>query len=199
MKKLLHVGCGQLDKSHTTAGFNSDDWEETRYDIDESVRPDIIGTMTDMSMIETGSFEGLYSSHNIEHLPPHEVGVALSEFKRILRPDGIVVITCPDLISISALIVQDKLTDTAYISTAGPITPLDMLYGHIDSLKRGHSHMAHRGGFTAKTLSEALTSAGFRTVATATRPKHFDLWALALPFVLDREEVENLFRRYCQK
>ena len=93
MKRFLHVGCGPLDKTKTTIGFNTDEWEETRYDIDESVHPDILGTMTDMSMVEAESYEGIYSSHNIEHLPPHEVGTALSEFRRVLKPDGLAVIT----------------------------------------------------------------------------------------------------------
>ncbi len=59
--------------------------------------------------------------------------------------------------------------------------------------------MAHRGGFTAKTMREALASAGFKTVATTTRPKSFDLWALALPYELNKEDVEKLFLTYCQK
>ena len=32
--------------------FQSDDWQEVRFDIDESVAPDLIGTMTDMSAKE---------------------------------------------------------------------------------------------------------------------------------------------------
>ena len=199
MKRFLHVGCGPLDKTKTTIGFNTDEWEETRYDIDESVHPDILGTMTDMSMVEAESYEGIYSSHNIEHLPPHEVGTALSEFRRVLKPDGLAVITCPDMISIATLVAEDKLTDTAYISPMGPITPLDMLYGHIESLKQGRSYMAHRSGFTGKTMRESLVSAGFKTVATNTRPQYFDLWALALPYELEEEKVLPLFKQYCVK
>jgi len=50
--KFLHVGCGPKTKTSTTRGFNSPDWEEIRFDIDEKVSPDIIGTMTDMSSVE---------------------------------------------------------------------------------------------------------------------------------------------------
>ena len=49
--KFLHVGCGPKTKTSTTRGFNSPDWEEIRFDIDEKVSPDIIGTMTDMSSV----------------------------------------------------------------------------------------------------------------------------------------------------
>lgn len=82
-----------------------------------------------MADVASESVEALFSSHNIEHLYPHEVPVALAEFKRVLKADGFVVITCPDLQSICALVAEDKLTEAAYVSPAGPIAPIDMLYG----------------------------------------------------------------------
>ena len=74
--KFLHVGCGQNDKSKTTDIFASDEWEETRLDIDESVKPDLVSSITDMSIIKDGSFNAVYSAHNIEHLYAHEVPIA---------------------------------------------------------------------------------------------------------------------------
>ncbi len=70
--KFLHIGCGPKRKESTTKVFNSDSWEEVTLDIDEGVNPDIIGTMTDLSMIEDSSFDAIYSSHNIEHLFLHD-------------------------------------------------------------------------------------------------------------------------------
>lgn len=77
MKSFLHVGCGPKYKNQTTKGFNTDEWQEIRFDIDESVNPDLVGTMTDMSSVQMGSVDALFSSHNIEHLYPHEVPIAL--------------------------------------------------------------------------------------------------------------------------
>ena len=128
MKTFLHVGCGPKRKDRTTAGFA--EWSELRFDIDESVQPDLVGTMTDMSSVSTESVDAVFSSHNIEHLYPHEVPVALSEFLRVLKPDGFAVITCPDLQAVCALVAEDKLTEPAYTSPAGLIAPLDILYGH---------------------------------------------------------------------
>ena len=68
MSLLLHVGCGSKRKNQTTRGFNKDNWQELRLDIDPSVNPDIIGTMTDMSALENSSVDAIFSSHNIEHL-----------------------------------------------------------------------------------------------------------------------------------
>ena len=71
--KFQHVGCGPNRKDQTFLAFQSDDWREVCFDIDESVAPDLIGMVTDMSSVETGSMDALFSSHNIEHLYPHEV------------------------------------------------------------------------------------------------------------------------------
>lgn len=179
MNTFLHVGCGPKFKNQTTPGFNQDGWEERRLDIDASVRPDVVGTMTDMSAVDNASVQAVFSSHNIEHLYPHEVPVALAEFLRVLTDDGFAVITCPDLRSVCALVADDKLTDPAYVSPAGPIAPLDILYGHRPPMARGNLYMAHRCGFTQKVLSGTLQAAGFRSVAAMARPRHFDLWALA--------------------
>lgn len=121
MKTFLHVGCGPKHKDRTTKGFNTPEWLEQRLDIDEQVKPDIVGTMTDMSAVLDASMDAIFSSHNIEHLYPHEVSVALAEFKRVLNPEGFAVITCPDLQSVCALVAQDKLTEPAYTSPAGPL------------------------------------------------------------------------------
>jgi hypothetical protein len=188
MKQLLHVGCGLLRKEHTTPGFNTTEWREIRFDIDPAVQPDITGTMTEMKAVRDASVDAIYSSHNIEHLYPHEVPVALAEFLRVLTEDGFAVLTCPDLQSICALVVQDKLTDPAYVSPVGPIAPLDMLYGHRDALARGNLFMAHRCGFTRRVLTDSLLSAGFKTVAAIARPRSFDLCAVASKS--DRSEAQ---------
>ena len=92
MKTFLHVGCGPQYKSGIK-GFDNDNWKEIRFDIDEKVNPDIVGTLLDMSEVETGSVDAIYSSHNIEHVYPHEVPIVLREFHRVLNDDGMVVLS----------------------------------------------------------------------------------------------------------
>jgi ubiquinone/menaquinone biosynthesis C-methylase UbiE len=195
MKTFLHVGCGPKRKDRTTAGFA--DWNELRFDIDESVQPDLVGTMTDMSSVSSESVDAVFSSHNIEHLYPHEVPVALSEFLRVLKPDGFAVITCPDLQAVCALVAEDKLTEPAYTSPAGPIAPLDILYGHRPPMARGNLYMAHRCGFTKKVLSGTLQATGFKQVASMKRGgPYFDLWALATKADLNEEELLSLAKNH---
>jgi predicted SAM-dependent methyltransferase len=192
--KLLHIGCGPKRKDRTTRGFNTPDWTEIRLDIDASVSPDVIGTMTDMSAVDTESVDAVYSSHNIEHLYPHEVPLALAEFLRVLKPDGFFVVTCPDLQSVCALIAQDKLTEAAYTSPAGPIAPLDILYGHRPAMAQGNLYMAHRCGFTQKVLSGTLQSCGFKSIATMARGRapFFDLFAVASKSERSEEQMREL-------
>ena len=84
LKTLLHVGCASLNISHIK-GFIIDDWTEIRFDIDESRNPDIVGTLTDMSLVQTESVDAIYSAYNIDHIYPHEVPTALSEFFEFLK------------------------------------------------------------------------------------------------------------------
>ena len=180
MPGFLHVGCGMKRKDRTTHGFNEPGWQEFRLDIDPAVEPDIVGTMTNMAAVSDSSMDALYSSHNIEHLYPYEVSLALREFKRVLKPNGFAVITCPDLQAVAELIVQDKLTDTAYQSPAGAITPLDILYGHRPALAAGNHFMAHRTGFTLRSLMTELREAGFASlIGRRQAPPAFALWLIA--------------------
>lgn len=193
MKTFLHVGCGQKHKDQTTRGFSTPEWTELRLDIDKSVNPDIVGTMLDMSAVAGASVDAVFSSHNIEHLYPHEVPLALKEFLRVLRSDGFAVITCPDLRSVCALVAEDRLTETAYTSPAGPITPLDILYGHRPPMARGNLFMAHRCGFTEKVLVGTLRSSGFTTVASTHRGHpYYDLWAVATKSAVDEATLREL-------
>ena len=194
--KFLHVGCGPKTKTSTTRGFNSPDWEEIRFDIDEKVNPDIIGTMTDMSSVEPGSVDAIYSSHNIEHLYPHEVGIALQEFHRVLNDDGFVMLPCPDLQSVCKLVAEDTLLEPAYTSPAGPIAPIDMLYGFRPSMAAGNLYMSHRSGFTRKTLIGTFKHFGFESVAGARREAYFDLFSLASKKKLPEDELLSLAKAH---
>jgi len=198
MKTFLHVGCGPKTKDQTTRTFNGDDWRELRLDIDVGVKPDILGTMTDMSALTDASVDAIFSSHNIEHLYPHEVPLALKEFLRVLKPGGFVVITCPDLQSVCALIAEDKLTEAAYTAPAGPIAPIDILYGHRPPMARGNLYMAHRCGFTRKVLHATLQSEGFPVVATLARGRapFFDLWAVASKSNRTEDEMRALAEQH---
>jgi SAM-dependent methyltransferase len=177
-RRLLHVGCGTAGRDRLPSFFHSREWNEIRYDIDPDTRPDVIGTITDIGAIGSETIDAVWSSHNLEHVNSFEVPVALGEFYRVLRPDGFALITVPDLKAVARVIADASLTDAIYVSPAGPIAPLDVVFGHQASLKAGHGFMAHRTGFTATSLGNALISAGFSEVRVHEGTR-WDLWAVA--------------------
>jgi len=189
---FLHVGCGSTRKPAVGKGFQGDEWKEIRLDIDPTVEPDVISSMLDMDQVPTASVDGVYSSHNIEHLYLHEVPLALAEFFRVLKPNGLLVLICPDLQSICRLVVDDKLDEPAYLSSAGPIAPIDVLYGHREPMAAGNLYMAHRTGFTLRTLVAAVRSAGFRSVAGKRRDNYFDLWLVASKSLLSAPDISHI-------
>lgn len=179
IKTLLHVGCGTASKSRLPACFQGEHWREIRLDIDPRVKPDVVASLTDMSTISTASADAVWSSHNLEHLDGFEVPRALREVRRVLKPGGFVLINLPNLQQIAELIVSGQTEDVMYTSPAGPITPLDMLFGHQASLARGNNYMAHRTGYTPERLRNVLVDADFAEVRVM-RGNAFDLWAVAI-------------------
>ena len=195
-RKFLHVGCGPARKPSVGPGLQPEDWREIRLDIDPAVRPDIVASILDMSVVPDALVDAVYSSHNIEHLYPHEVPIALAEFLRVLKPTGFLLLTCPDLQSICRLVVEDKLDLPAYVSPAGPIAPHDVLYGHRPQLAAGNLFMAHRTGFTLKTMIDTMRAAGFRSMAGQQREDTFALWVMATKSPTPEEELGNLAKEH---
>jgi len=176
-KIVLHVGCGPLNDLTFHPHFKREEWDEIRLDIDADVKPDIVASLTDMRVVPSSSVDAVWSSHNVEHLFPHDVPTALREFLRVLKPDGFALITLPDLQRAAELVAADKLDDVAYISPGGPIAAHDIIYGWRAETQAGNDFMCHRTGFTAKSLYWALIAAGFAEVLV--QRDRFSLWATA--------------------
>lgn len=198
-KTILHVGPGHRNNgAKLPVAFQSSEWQEIRLDIDPANEPDIVGSMLDMAAVADASVDAIYSAHNIEHVYAHEVPQVLKEFLRVLKPDGFLVVTCPDLQTVCQLVAEDKLGDAAYTSQAGPITPLDILYGHSAALAAGHHYMAHKTGFTLKTLTQALHAAGFATSAGRRRLRGLDLWVVASKGPMEEAALRELAGKVLQ-
>lgn len=163
-KVVLHVGCGPPDPAKVHERFRGPGWHELRFDIDPEVEPDILGTIVDMRGVESASVDAVYSSHNLEHVRAHEAPVVLAEFFRVLRPGGELLVTMPDLQTVAKFVASGHLEEPCYESRMGPVTPLDILYGFGPSIARGNDFMAHRTGYTARTLTHRLRETGFVSI-----------------------------------
>ncbi len=187
---MLNAGCGPKSARRLNGLFDPAGWREIRFDVDPAVRPDVVGSMTDMrAHFDARSFDAIWSSHSLEHLHSHEIPLALAEFQRILKPDGFALITCPDLETVMTLFLERGSDHVVYRSAVGPITPLDMMFGHSSSIASGNVHMAHHSGLTSERLGDLLLQAGFAEAVT--KRQGYDLWALALMDNADREAIQH--------
>ena len=91
---------------------------------------------------------------------------------------------------IAELILKQEVDKPAYISAAGPIAAIDMLYGHTASLARGNFYMAHHTGFTASRIGHLILEAGFSEAWIASGTS-YDLWALAFMKDADKDDVKK--------
>ncbi len=176
VKTVLHVGCGQPNPNNLHPHFRNDGWKEVRLDIDPSVQPDIVGDITNMSLVQDASVDAIWSSHNIEHLWAHEVPLAFREFFRVLKPDGFVYVATPNLQAVAKHIAEGNLEEPLYVSPSGPVSAIDILYGFRPSLRDGHHYMAHKTGFTGHTLGRRMQEVGFKDVKV--QVDGLNLWGL---------------------
>ena len=149
-----------------------------RLDLDPVVSPDYVADICDMVPVRSGSMDALWSSHNIEHLYPHDVPRALAEFHRVLKEDGVLAMALPDIQRVAQFVAVGMLEEPLYSSPAGPICAIDMIYGHRPSMAAGNLFMAHHTGFTPGILEEALETAGFAFGALK-RQAYMEVSALA--------------------
>ena len=192
MKTLLNVGCGWSNISQLK-GFNIDNWKEIRLDINNTVKPDVVGTLTDMSLIETASVDAIYSSYNLDHIYAHEVPIALKEFYRVLNEDGIAVVKCPDIQAVCELIAQDKLLEFLYESDIGPVYPIDVIYGNRRQIQMGNEYMSKKVGFTYSVLNASIAEAGFKARYGGRMPNNGgELAIVAFKQKLPEEQIKQI-------
>ena len=192
-QRVLDVGAGSAGSPRVHAVFSG--WDVVRQDINPAVQPDVVGNITDLrGKVADASFDAVWSSHNIEHLYSHEVPLALGEMRRVLKADGFALITCPDLEQVARLLLSGDMERTVYTSPAGPISVLDMVFGHSASIAAGNTYMAHNTGFTTTRLGNVLRNAGFAESWVAPGPA-IDLWAVALMPKADTARVKAMLAK----
>jgi len=174
---VINVGCGPPRLGDLPKYFNG--WSKVRVDSDESVRPDIIADLTDLSVIPDASVDAVWASHCIEHLYVHQVPAALKEFRRVLRAGGFACVIVPDLQTVANYLVADRIHEPLYQSDAGPVTPHDIIFGFGPAIAEGRTSMAHRCGFTPAMLQHCFADLTFEEVMLRRRSEALELVAVA--------------------
>lgn len=178
-RKLLYLGAG-TDRTNP-APHVFPDFEIVANDIDPNTRPDVLMDMTTLTELPAESFDGVVSNHSLEHVFPHQVAQVLDGVRHVLTRAGKVVIRVPDLQKAARLLADHDFNAVVYHSPAGPIYALDMIYGFRPAIAAGQTYMAHKTGFTPKSLRAALEEAGFVRVEIDTGTiTSVDLTAVAM-------------------
>ena len=160
-RRVLNVG-GQSHGIPLPAPYAT--FEQVLLDLDPTVGADIVLDVRELTSLAPQQFDAVYCSHNLEHVRQHEVPVVLAGFRHVLKPGGLAHIIVPDLQELMLACVQQgiDLDGLLYESPMGPITPLDVLYGHGGLIAQsGQDFYAHRTGFSRRTLANGVEASGF--------------------------------------
>ena len=82
IKKVLVIGPGQ---GLSTVLLRWRDYEVITLDIDETFKPDYLGSIHDMQMFENYQFDAIICSHVLEHLAEPYLDTSLKEIARVSR------------------------------------------------------------------------------------------------------------------
>jgi predicted SAM-dependent methyltransferase len=120
---------------------------------------DVIADVTRRLPFEDASAELVYAVHLLEHVAADQVPGVLADWRRVLRPGGVLMVAVPDLDAIARILVE----------RAGWFTPphnpwLGAIYGG-----QKDEWDFHKTGFTAPWLAHLLEDAGFGEVRRVER------------------------------
>lgn len=184
LKKVLNVG-GNNKAIPLPSQYA--DFEHLMLDIDPRGSPDIVCDARNLESLESGQFDAVYCSHNLEHYYRHDVQKVLAGFLHVLKDGGFAQIRVPDIGEVMRVTVERGLDidDILYRSPAGPITVLDVLYGYSIEIERsGQDFFAHKTGFTQKSLLTALRRSGFSKIYSGAG--NLEIGALAFKGIPDQ-------------
>ncbi len=117
---------------------------------------DLKADATELSMFADASLDWIESHHMVEHLSFAETDKALAEWHRVLRPGGLLVLTCPD--------IRWVCRRWLVASTVHRVRPRQAELDQMAKMFVGpqvHAGMFHRNVFDAARLSGLLAAAGF--------------------------------------
>lgn len=149
---------------------------------------DFVLRMDNLHPFPDDSVSAIYASHVLEHCHyglHDEVRATLREWFRVLRPDGVLFVSVPDLLVLSELFARASTTDDERVLL------MRIMYGG-----QTNAYDVHRVGFWAPLLDSYLRTAGF---CESERVEGFDLFDDASTLVVKGARISlNVRARACK-
>lgn len=140
----LHLGCAR----RFIPGF-------VHIDLDDFPHIDYKHDIRTLPMIKDNSVELIYFCHGIEYFDRIEIKDVLKEWKRVLKPRGILRLSMPDFEALVKIYLKYKDLNIVI----GP------LYGRWEiNTKKGKELLYHKTVYDFKSAKNVLESAGFKNV-----------------------------------
>jgi predicted SAM-dependent methyltransferase len=125
-------------------------------DIRPDVQPDYVADVKDLSMFGANTVEEIYYCHGLEHLKYVEVQPALREWKRVLKPNGVLRLSVPDMRKLAYMYV-------GRLERGKGGATLAQIRGAISGGQEYPSNI-HYSVWDWDTLTQALEEAGYKEI-----------------------------------
>jgi predicted SAM-dependent methyltransferase len=149
MKTKINIGSGAKPMAKP-----DNEWEDL--DIRERVNPTILSDCRDIPK-PNNSYEYVFVNSVLEHFSKWERFDCLKEWYRILKQDGIIYISVPDMELLAIGLFKNS-----------PEKIINFIYG-----EQNYSENQHKWGYTKKTIENDLKDVGFKDIQFK-KPKKYD-------------------------
>lgn len=141
----LHLGCGWRNFGSDWVHVDNGNYEHLDYKAD----------VYNLSMIDDGSVDLIYASHIIAYFDRKEITHTLEEWKRVLKPNGVLRLATPDFQTMCLLYTS---LDEGLVGLGDIVGPL---YGKMDM---DGVNIFHKTTYDFKSLKKVLVDCGFSDV-----------------------------------
>ena len=162
-KIVLFPGVASAVAERLHQNFRGDAWHCVRVDPVEAANPDLQHMPVKLAMFANASVDAIWAPQLLHRFFLHDIEAALREYFRLLKDEGSIYITVPDLQLAASYVVHSRHSEKLHL-TGAPTTPIEMLYGDARALQKGMGHFQHRFGFTPDLLGAKLREAGFTNI-----------------------------------
>jgi len=146
------------------------DW--TLLNIEPGREVDVVADAAERLPFPDDLYDVIYASHVLEHMAWQRTVAVLAEWRRVLRPGGLLEVWVPDFGRIVQAFITRVLPD-GWLRENGGGDPFLWAVGRLFGVG-GSEHNWHRSAFDATHLESCLRRAGFADVFPLARPRGAD-------------------------